>query len=82
MDSGAQAEQIPVFVGVPGDAGAGRADYIVSGQMAFAAWSDDYATTLSIPTDTYRIWTSLFSSNLGSLALFDIPPPAAPVSAF
>jgi hypothetical protein len=74
MDSAAPSVQVANFVGVPGTAGAGRGYYFASGTMGFTTWSDDYPTSDAVPTDTYRIWTDLYSTDLGMVELFDDVP--------
>ena len=71
MNSGAPAEQMGMFIGVPGSFGGSRGDYIPGGQMAFTTWSYDYLTGYTIPTNTYRIWTNRFNTNQNLAQLFD-----------
>ena len=71
MNSGAPAEQMGMFIGVPGSFGGSRGDYIPGGQMAFTTWSYDYLTGYTIPTNTYRIWTDRFNTNQNLAQLFD-----------
>jgi hypothetical protein len=70
-NSTTNAEEVPFFVGIPGDAGDGRGDYLASGQMAFTTGGADYNSGYVIPTGTYRIWTDRFDTNQNLLELFD-----------
>jgi hypothetical protein len=67
MNSGATAEQLPTFVGAPPTYGAGRSYWMPYGTMAFSTWTYDYLTGFTIPTNTYRIWTDRYSTDLGQV---------------
>jgi hypothetical protein len=72
MDSGDPSEQMPSFVGVPGeDYGVGRGNWIPNGAMGLATWGDDYDSGYSIPAGTYRVWTDRFTQDTGLVELFD-----------
>jgi hypothetical protein len=71
LNSGVLADQMPAFVGVPGTYGASRGYYVDSGDMALTTWSYDYATSYTIPTNTYRVWTDRFNTNLNLIQLYD-----------
>ena len=74
MNSGAIAEQVPFFIGVPGNTvGASFGNYVPSGEMAVSTWANDFNTGYLIPTNTYRIIltavtrTKIFSNFLTTL---------------
>jgi hypothetical protein len=64
-------EETPFAIGVPGATGASRGDYIKNEDMGLFTWSDDYVSSYLIPTNTYRIWTDRFNTNLTALQLYD-----------
>jgi hypothetical protein len=74
LDSGAPSEQVATFVGVPGTTGAGRGDFFSFDNPSFTTWGDDYYTNNPISTGIYRIWTDLYSTDLGMLRMFDDIP--------
>ena len=71
------AQQVPVqdiiaaLVGYPGTYGGSRAYALQFQKMTFATWTYDYQTSFVIPTNTYRIWTDRFNTNMNQLDLFD-----------
>ncbi|HEY3863813.1 MAG TPA: immunoglobulin domain-containing protein [Verrucomicrobiae bacterium] len=74
MNSDSPSEQMPFLFGQPNIDGAARGEWVPNGQMALATWADDYYTGFVIPTNTYRIWTDEFNTNLSTLQLFDNTP--------
>ncbi|MGZ4963234.1 MAG: immunoglobulin domain-containing protein, partial [Limisphaerales bacterium] len=69
--TGVNSINVPALVGVPGTTGAARAYGVISGQLYFATWSNDYNSGFSVPSNTYRIWTERFSTNMTFAELFD-----------
>lgn len=67
------SEQIPAAIGVPAQYSRLRSYYIRNqGEMAFAAWSNDYGTSYLIPPNTFRIWTERLNDAKNFLEFFDV----------
>ncbi len=58
--------------GIPGDDGADRGSQLYGDQIGFTFWAWDYPSSITIPTNTYRLCIDQVDSSLMSLQISDV----------
>jgi hypothetical protein len=58
--------------GLPGDDGGCRGAQLYGDQIGFTFWAWDYPSSITIPTNTYRLCIDQVSADLTSLQIFDV----------
>ncbi len=71
VNRGGLYEEVPGFVGIPGNYNAARAFYFRGNEMAFSGWGNDYLSGFFIPTYTYRICTERLNASKTQVDFFD-----------
>jgi len=71
VSRGGALEEVPGFVGVPGNYNAARAFYFRFEEMSFSGWGNDYYSGFYVPASTYRICTERLNASKTQVDFFD-----------